>query len=96
MRFEKAYTSKYAGTYISLAGWCNQPQMFKTLTFRDFCRCKGMNSYYKEYRMDFDRYIQDGKTKGRAWRDMEELERICPDIARDYFDVKMTYENLNR
>lgn len=87
MRYEKAYSSKYAGIYTSLAAWCNQPHIFTKFTFREFCVCCGMGSKYKKYKRDFASYLRDGGAKGRAWRDMEEFERLCPDVANRYFDI---------
>ena len=30
--------SKYQGIYIAMARWCNQPQFYKKLTFREYCQ----------------------------------------------------------
>ena len=87
MRYEKCYTSKFNGVYTTIAGWCNQPSIFHKFTYRDYCMCKGMgDKNYAKYKRDFDGYIRDIGTKGSAWRYMEELEDVYPDIAADYFD----------
>ena len=31
-------TSEYRSLYVSLARWCNQPNLIKKMTFRDFCK----------------------------------------------------------
>lgn len=86
MRFEKCYTSAYAGVYSTLASWCNQPSLFKKFSYRDFCRCKAMGSKYSQYKRDFTKYLDDGGAKGAAWRYMEQLEAQLPDVAKEYFD----------
>ena len=87
MRYEKCYTSKFAGVYTTLAGWCNQPNIFKKLSYRVYAKCKGMgDKNYAKYHRDFDKYLKEVKTKGSAWRYMEELEETFPDIAEQYFD----------
>ncbi len=87
MRFEKAYTSPYAGIYTRIAGWCNQPSIFKKFTFREYCICKGMNSGYNKYKRDYQSFLADGGTKGSAWRDMESFLSQAPQIADKYFDL---------
>ena len=87
MRYERCYTSKFAGVYTTLSGWCNQPSIFKKFSYRDYCKCKGMgDKNYAKYHRDFDKYLKEVKTKGAAWRYMEELEKKFPDIAEKYFD----------
>lgn len=36
MRFNRYEESPYRGTYINLARWCNQPSIFKKMSYRDF------------------------------------------------------------
>lgn len=87
MRYEKCYTSDYAGVYSTMAGWCNQPSIFKKFSYRDYARCKGMgDKNYAKYHRDFDTYINKIGVKGAAWRYMEALEKQYPDIAVRYFD----------
>jgi hypothetical protein len=87
MRYERCYTSDFAGVYSTLSGWCNQPSIFKKFSYRDYCKCKGMgDKNYAKYHRDFDKYLKEVKTKGAAWRYMEELEKKFPDIVEKYFD----------
>lgn len=87
MRFEKCYTSEFAGVYTTIAAWCNQPSIFHKFSYRDYCRCKGMgDKNYAIYHRDFDGYMRDIGKKGSAWRYMESLEQTFPDIADQYFD----------
>lgn len=36
MRYRDYVNSKYRGMYVQLARWCNQPSIFKKMTFREF------------------------------------------------------------
>lgn len=36
MRHEKCWESEHRNFYISLASWCNQPSLFKSLSFQEF------------------------------------------------------------
>ena len=85
MRYENCYTSRYNGIYSAISAWANQPNIFKTFTFREFCKCKGMATLYVEYKRDWKAYLEDGHRKGATWRYMEEFEKERPDIARKYF-----------
>lgn len=87
MRYEKCYASNFSGIYSTLAAWCNQPNIFKKFSYRDFCKCKGMQSKYSIYKRDFDAYLKDGNVKNSTWRYMEQFEEICPNIAKEYFDL---------
>lgn len=88
MRYEKCYSSSYHGMYSCLAGWCNQPSIFKKFTFREYCMCKGMgDERYSIYKRDTGAYIRDGWRKGAAWRYMEEFEQANHEIAAVYFDM---------
>lgn len=86
MRFEKVYESKYASFYATVAAWCNQPSMFKSMPFKTFAQIRGMRQGgYAKYKLDIDGYLQDGGLKGVAWRDMEMVETQFPSIAEKYF-----------
>lgn len=37
MRYEKYKVSPLYGTYVNLACWCNQPNLFNNLSYKDFC-----------------------------------------------------------
>lgn len=78
MRYEKCYDSPYHGVYSTLAGWCNQPHIFKKFSYELYCKCKGMSNAYSEYKRDTERYLADGGKKGSAWRYMEELRERDP------------------
>ena len=95
MRYEKCYTSNYDGIYTTLAAWCNQPSIFHKFSYRDYCRCKGMgDKNYAKYKRDFKAFLNEVGKKGSAWRYMEQLENMCPDIAGQYFDF-IPYELFN-
>ena len=86
MRYEKYKESPFYGIYTALASWCNQPQFFKKMTFREFCVKKGINSKcYKKYKDDPIKYLNDGYTKGSTWKYLEQFELNNKDIADKYF-----------
>ena len=84
MRYKACYTSKYQGIYTTLAGWCNQPSIFKKFSYEVYCKCKGMSGYYSTYKRDTDRYLQEIGKKGSAWRYLDLLTKCAPDIVKDY------------
>lgn len=86
MRFEKVYESEYSSFYATVAAWCNQPSMFKTLSFRLFAQKRGMSQEgYKKFKNNILGYLKEGR-KGSSWRAMEFIENRFPDIAAQYFD----------
>ena len=61
--------------YVSLARWCNQPSIFKKMSFRQFCEANQALH----------------KTEGTycsAMQAMVEFEEKFPDIAAKYFDLR--------
>lgn len=80
MRYENYKNSKYAGLYVQLARWCNQPEFFKKKSFRQYCeRCQ---EYYVEH---------GGGKKNPISAPMAALrlfEKDHPEIARRYFDIR--------
>ena len=89
MRFEKVYDSQFASFYAAVAAWCNQPSIFRTFPFRLFCQCRGMRrNGYSIYKRNIEQYLKDIGIKGSEWRAMEEIERLYPDIAEKFFDLK--------
>jgi len=74
MRYESYKDSKYRGMYIQIARWCNQPNIYKKMTFREFCIAN--QNYAKT-----DRICS-------AYRAMLEFEKERPDIAERYFDMR--------
>ena len=67
--------SKYRSLYVSLARWCNQPSIFKKMSFRQFCVANQALH----------------KTEGTLCSSMKalvEFEKEYPDIAKKYFDLR--------
>ena len=67
--------SKYRGMYVTLARWCNQPSIFKKMSFRQFCEA---NQALK-------------KTPGKlcsSMKAMSDFEKAFPEIAKQYFDLR--------
>lgn len=83
MRYQKYKESPYKEIYIQLARWCNQPQFFKKMSFREFCLA---NQAYKKN--------QD--TNCSAYQSMLDFEEKFPQIAKKYFDLKFEQENIYR
>ena len=54
MRHEFYAKSKYRGTYINLARWCNQPNFFKKKSYRQFCEENGDKSSTMRYLREFE------------------------------------------
>lgn len=79
MRFQSACEKPYQQSrwhilYNQLARWCNQPNVFKKTTFREFCQIMQ----------------DQIKTPGRAskiWKTFTEFEKEYPSLAAQYFDV---------
>ena len=54
MRHELYKNSKYRGTYINLARWCNQPSFFKKKSYREYCLANGEHSSTVRYMREFE------------------------------------------
>lgn len=74
MRYEKYKNSALKGMYIQIARWCNQPQFYKKMSFRQYCE---LNQEMK-------------KTKGycSAYKAMLDFEKSYPDVAKKYFNMR--------
>lgn len=63
-----------------MARWCNQPNILKKMTFREFCVAKQALH----------------KTEGTycsAMKSMLDFEKRFPEIARKYFDLRFGEKN---
>ena len=67
--------SKYKGMYVTLARWCNQPNIIKKMTFREFCVAN------QELHKTIGTYCS-------AMKALIEFEAEYPMIAERYFDVR--------
>lgn len=67
--------SKYRGMYITLARWCNQPSIFKKMSFRVFCEQN--QALHK-----------NPNTLCSSMKAMTEFEKENPDIAKRFFDLR--------
>lgn len=75
MRHEKYLLSPWRTLYVNIARWCNQPQFFKKMSFREFCEAN-------------QKYHKNTSTKCAALKSMEDFEAQWPSIAKRYFDMK--------
>lgn len=67
--------SEYSGLYIALARWCNQPSIFKKMSFRQFCEAN--QALHKTQ-----------NTLCSSMRAMTYFEEKNPEIAARYFDLR--------
>lgn len=81
MRYEKYKESEFKDLYIQIARWCNQPQFFKKMSFREFCEAN-------------QKYHKTKSTICSAYRVLIEMDKKYPQFTKKYFDLK--YENLKK
>jgi len=74
-------SSKYAGMYVAMARWCNQPSILKKMSFRYFCEAN------QALRKDQSTYCS-------SMQAMTDFEKEHPEIAKKYFDLR--YGEVNR
>jgi hypothetical protein len=74
MRYKTYETAEYRGVYIQLARWCNQPNIFKKMSFREFCEAN--QKYAKTDRVC------------AAMRALNQLIESAPDLVEKYCDMK--------
>lgn len=88
MRHENYKNFVCPGIYDTIAAWCNQPSLFKTFTFEEFCKCRGMKGDgYKKYKRNIDGYITEygEDAKGASWRYYDMLVDLVGDMK--YFHI---------
>ena len=78
MRYKEYENSPYRGTYINLSAWCNQPSLFRKMTYREFCVAN-------QNRTKTDKLCSQ-------MRYMLEIEKDLPNISKKYFDIK--FDNI--
>lgn len=71
MRYNRYADSPYYGTYINIAAWCNQPNIFKRLSYREYC-------------LLCDKRVQK---KSSTIRYLEKAETEIEGLADLYFDT---------
>jgi len=74
-------TSEFREMYVALARWCNQPGIFKKMSFHNFC-----------YR---DQYYRRSDKPCSALRAMIKMETEAPQLAVKYFDMRFEDETTN-
>lgn len=74
MRYKDYKNSKFYGTYVNVARWCNQPSQFKKRSYREWCQA---NVEVNGENCATNRYMKD-------------LEQKYPDVAKEYYDLKFT------
>lgn len=79
MRYESYKYSEYSTLYTTIARWCNQPQFFKKMSFRQFCEAN-------------QKYHKTKNTLCAAYSCMQKFANNYPNIAKKYFDLR--YEEV--
>lgn len=69
MRFEKYKDSPLYGTYVNIACWCNQPSLFKNMSYEQFCQ--------KD-----DQRKSNGKKTSATWRYFKQMIEKYPDLMK--------------
>jgi hypothetical protein len=63
MRYESFKTSKFRRLYTNVSRWCNQPALFKKMSFEEFCIAHGENhgvyKMYLKYKKDYPDLAQE-------------------------------------
>ena len=68
--------SKYRALYIAIARWCNQANIVKKMSFRQFCVA--------------NQNLKKDQTKlCSTMKAMVDFEKENPEIAKKYFDIRM-------
>lgn len=87
MRYIDVYSAPYPykGVYNGIAGWCNQPQFYTSMTCREFCIAKGMkDNLWKEFVNKPSEYKFN---KRMSWRSMEDFLKDNPSL-KHFYDFK--------
>ena len=74
MRYKDYEQSPYRGMYITLARWCNQPSLFKRMSFREFAaRANGPGGAAARYAEEFERQNPEIATEyfDMKWSDFD-------------------------
>lgn len=74
MRYKDYKDSKFYGTYVNVARWCNQPSQFKKRSYREWCQA---NVNVNGESCSSNRYMKD-------------LELNYPEVAKWYYDLKFS------
>lgn len=75
MRYNRYEESPYRGSYINIAAWVNQPNVYYHHSYREFCIK--------------DDARRGGIGKSSTYRYMNEFENGCKLISDKYYDVKL-------
>lgn len=74
--------SPYRSLYVALARWCNQPSIFKKMSFRQFCEA---NQSLKK----------DSSTLCSCMEALLDFEKEYPEVAKRYFNLRFDSFLLN-
>lgn len=89
MRYQRVYTSDYKDIYTYLASWCNQPSLFKSMTFETYCKKKGIQQkHYNEYKNNLEAYENTIGVLGKSWRTLNFLKTLPISNLNHYLSMK--------
>lgn len=74
--------SEYREAYVTLARWCNQPGIFKKMSFRNFC--------------ERDQFYHKTDRLCASMRALKKLEAEDKELADTYFDMRFDRVFINR
>lgn len=69
MRFNKYKESPLYGTYVNIACWCNQPNLFNNLSYKQFCEKDDLRK-------------SGGKGTSATWRYYEQMITLNPECEK--------------
>lgn len=84
MRYEAYKSSPFKSIYIQLARWCNQPQFYKKMSFRQYCVAN----------QEYELRTHTNSLGSSAYFSMIEFEKNYPEIAKRYFDLRFEEERI--
>ena len=92
MRHENYKNSPFVHIYDAIAAWANQPSIYATFCFEDFCKCRGMKPEgYKKYKRDFNGYLKEYKKKNAPWTYLDNFVNdnflIYNKLFKEYFKI---------
>jgi len=76
MRYKDYMLSPYYGTYINLSRWCNQPSIFKSMNYKEFCKKHPESSSCYQYYLKFKNECPEiaDKYYGTRWLNLDKCD----------------------
>lgn len=88
MRHENYKKCPYFHIYDVIAAWCNQPNIFKSFNFEEFCICRGMHpDGYKKYKRDWENYLKEYNKKYASWNHFDNFMSMTNNYFINYVKI---------